>query len=143
MHKNIIFLVVFLVSCTSSNITIVVEENFPVAQGNVLSENIGIETLGGVLTPLLKSGCKLPCEISQVFSTAEDNQDQILITLIRGSAKMANEGVNLGTYQITGIALAPRGVPQIEVTFKASGGNILLSVSDKENGSSLKMSKVE
>ena len=143
MNRSVIFLIFLLASCSSSTDTIVIEENSPVVQDNLLSENIGIETLGGVLTPLLNSGCKLPCKLSQVFSTAEDNQNQITITLIRGSDKMANKGKNLGKYQISGITLAPRGVPQIEVIFEASGGNILLSAKDKENNSNLKLFKVE
>ena len=143
MNRSVIFLIFLLASCSSSTDTIVIEENSPVVQGNLLSENIGIETLGGVLTPLLNSGCKLPCKLSQVFSTAEDNQNQITITLIRGSDKIANKGKNLGKYQISGITLAPRGVPQIKVIFEASEGNILLSAKDKENNSNLKLFKVE
>lgn len=143
MNRNIIFLVFLLVSCSSSAVTVVVEENSPAVQGGVLIENIGIETLGGVFTPLLHSGCNLPCELSRVFSTADDNQSQITITLIRGSEKMANIGKKLGRYKISGIALAPRGVPKIEVIFQVSRGNILLSVKDKENRSNLKLVKVE
>ena len=143
VNRSIIFLVILLASCSSSTVTVVVEENSPVTQGSELLENIGIETLGGVFTPLLQSGCNLPCEISQVFSTAEDNQSQITITIVRGSEKMANKGKYLGKYQISGISPAPLGVPQIEVIFQASGGNILLSVKDKERMSNLKLVKVE
>ena len=124
MIRNIIFAFVLLMPFVVDAATIIVEKDSPVAQGKSLKENVGIETLGGVLTPLLKTGSKLPCELSQVFSTAEKNQNQIAIILIRGSQSLAKDGVNLGTYQITGISPAPHGVPQIQAVFKVSEGSI-------------------
>ncbi|WP_299981688.1 Hsp70 family protein [uncultured Pseudoteredinibacter sp.] len=139
-----LFLVVFLLaSCSSESVELVVERESPVVQGISLAENVGIETLGGVLTPILKVGCSLPCELSQIFSTAEDNQGQITITLIRGSSKRASEGINLGRFEINGIAPAPRGKPQIKVVFGASNGSIWLAASDVGGQSKIRLTKVE
>ena len=143
MNKYLLLLVFLLTSCSKLNAEFVVEKDSPIAKGESLSENIGIETLGGVLTPILESGCSLPCELSQTFSTAEDNQDQITITLIRGLSKMAKDGVNLGKYKILGIAPAQRGEPQIKVIFGASNGRIWLSASDVNLRSKIQIAKVE
>ena len=143
MIKYLLVVVFLIVSCSSSGTELVVEVESPIVQGESLTENVGIETLGGVLTPLLKSGCMLPCEISQVFSTAEDNQEQITITLIRGLSEMASEGVNLGKYKISGITPRPRGEPQIKVVFGASNGSIWLTALDSNGESNIKVSKVE
>jgi molecular chaperone DnaK (HSP70) len=123
--------------------SVVVERNSPALNKDSLVEDIGIETIGGVLTPLLKSGCELPCALTQVFSTAEDNQDQITITLVRGKQKMVKQNVILGRYRITGIAPAPRGTPQIAVELKAFADNIHLSVRDSSNLSVLKIDAIE
>ncbi len=142
--KIYIFLtMLILTSCSSSSTEFIVEKESPIVQGKILSENVGIETLGGVLTPLLKSGCALPCELSQIFSTAEDNQDQITINLIRGSSKLANDGTSLGKYKLMGIAPAPRGEPKIKVIFGASDGRIWLSASDVDKISKIQIIKVE
>lgn len=136
-------IILILASCSRSSTEFIVEKESPIVQGETLSENVGIETLGGVLTPLLKSGCALPCELSQIFSTAEDNQDQITITLFRGSSKLANDGRNLGKYKLTGIAPAPRGEPKIKVIFGASDGSIWLAASDVDQISKIQIVKVE
>jgi len=120
-----------------------VENDSPIVQGGVLSENVGIETLGGVLTPILESGCKLPCKLSRIFSTAEDNQNQITITLVRGLSKLTRDGVKLGKYKITGIVLAPRGTPQIKVVFGASKGKIWLAASDVADKSNIQIMQVQ
>lgn len=143
MNKHLLLIAVQLASCSGSNAEVVVENDSPIVQGKTLAEDIGIETLGGVLTPLLKSGCSIPCTLSQVFSTAEDNQNQITITLIRGTSNMASEAVSLGKFKISGIAPAPRGVPQIKVVFGASKGNIWLSASDPTGESNIQISRVE
>lgn len=139
-----LFLVIFLLtSCSRSGAEFVVESESPIVQGSSLSENVGIETLGGMFTPLLKSGCSLPCKHSQVFSTAEDNQEQITITLYRGLSKMVNGSVNLGKFKISGIPPAPKGEPQIKVVFGASNGNIWLTALDSRGQFKIKISKVE
>ena len=143
VNRYFIVILFLLISCSDSVADVVVENDSPILHDGVLSENVGIETLGGVLTPILESGCKLPCKLSQIFSTAEDNQNQITITLVRGTSELTKDGVNLGKYQITGIAPAPRGVPQIKVVFGASKGQIWLSASDVSGKSNIKITKVK
>jgi molecular chaperone DnaK (HSP70) len=144
VSRYFILISLLLMSCSSSIADVVVVENdSPIIQGGVLSENVGIETLGGLLTPILESGCKLPCKLSQIFSTAEDNQNQITITLVRGLSKLTQDGVKLGKYQITGIMPAPRGTPQIKVVFGASRGQIWLSASDVSGKSNIQITKVK
>jgi len=113
-----------------------------ISQNGTLSESIGIETLGGVLTPLLAKGCKIPCSLSQTFSTAEDGQSQILLHLYRGDAAMAKSAHSLGTFQITGIAPMPRGEPSVRVEFLADTGGITLKATDNQGKSRLSIARV-
>lgn len=107
-----------------------------------LRESIGIETLGGVFTPLLAKGCKVPCSLSKNFSTAEDGQGQILLHLFRGDAVLARSTHSLGTFQITGISSAPRGEPSIRVEFKADTSGITLGAADNNGRSRLSIARV-
>ena len=79
--------------------------------------SLGIETLGGVMTPLIEKNTTIPTKKSQVFSTAEDNQSNVTINVLQGERKMASDNQALGKFDLVGIPPAPRGVPQIEVTF--------------------------
>lgn len=112
------------------------------SQDETLGESIGIETLGGVFTPLLAKGCKVPCSLSQIFSTAEDSQGQILIHLFRGDAPLAKSTHSLGTFEITGITPMPRGEPSIRIEFKADKGGMTLSATDTTGKSRLSLSRV-
>jgi molecular chaperone DnaK (HSP70) len=96
----------------------------------VLVENVGLETIGGVFTPLLKTGCETPCKVSEIFSTAQDNQGKIEISLFRGAGSLVSENHALGACYIVNIPAAPRGYPQIEVTVEAADGEIRLSAVD-------------
>ncbi len=107
-----------------------VEPNSPAVDGQRLVQAVGIETLGGVFTPILELGCTLPCESTQVFSTAEDNQAEISIALFRGTAATIAESTALRRYVIRNIRSAPRGDPQIEVTFRADSTGLSLRASD-------------
>ena len=113
-----------------------------VASDGTLRESIGIETLGGVFTPLLVKGCKVPCSLSQNFSTAEDGQKQILLHLFRGDAVRTESTHSLGTFQITGISSMPRGEPSIRVEFKAHTGGITLGAADNKGRSRLSIARV-
>ena len=94
---------------------------------------LGIETLGGVATPLIKRNTTIPTSKSQTFSTAQDNQPAVDIHIIQGERKMARDNKSLGQFQLTGIEPAPRGVPQIEVSFSIDANGIVsVSARDKK-----------
>ena len=95
--------------------------------------SLGIETLGGVSTKLIEKNTTIPTKKSQVFSTAEDNQPAVSIRVLQGEREMATDNKALGNFELVGIAPAPRGVPQIEVTFDIDANGIV-SVSAKDKG---------
>ncbi|MBC8588390.1 molecular chaperone DnaK [Paratissierella segnis] len=95
--------------------------------------SLGIETLGGVTTRLIERNTTIPTKKSQVFSTAADGQTAVDIHVLQGERQMANDNTTLGTFQLTGIPPAPRGVPQIEVTFDIDANGIV-NVSAKDLG---------
>lgn len=94
---------------------------------------LSIETLGGVATPLIERNTTIPTEKSKTFSTAEDNQTTVDIHVVQGERKMAKDNKSLGRFQLTGIPPAPRGLPQIEVTFSIDANGIL-SVTAEDKG---------
>ncbi len=95
--------------------------------------SLGIETLGGVMTKLIDKNTTIPCRKSQVFSTAADNQPAVTIHVLQGEREMAGDNKTLGNFELTGIPPAPRGVPQIEVTFDIDANGIV-HVSAKDLG---------
>jgi molecular chaperone DnaK len=96
---------------------------------------IGLETLGGVFTPLIEKNTTIPTKKSQVFSTADDNQSAVTIRIFQGERKLASHNKLLGEFNLEGIKAAPRGVPQIEVTFDVDSNGILnVSAKDKSTG---------
>jgi molecular chaperone DnaK len=101
---------------------------------DVLTESIGLETLGGVFTPWLESGCPIPCNASYVFSTAEDGQMDIKITLFRGEGQFVSENVPLGTFKISGFDVAPRGEPQVNVNLEANSAGIFIAAEGESSG---------
>lgn len=99
--------------------------------------SLGIETLGGVMTPLIERNTAIPSKKSQVFSTAADNQPAVDIHVLQGERKMAADNKTLGRFELVGIPPAPRGVPQVEVTFDIDANGILhVSAKDMSSGKS-------
>ncbi|HOB08659.1 MAG: molecular chaperone DnaK [Limnochordia bacterium] len=115
----------------------VLSGEFEKGQGLVLVDvtplSLGIETLGGVMTTLIKRNTPIPCRETKVFTTAADNQPAVDIHVLQGERPMAKDNVTLGRFQLTGIPPAPRGVPQIEVTFDIDRNGIV-NVSAKDLG---------
>jgi molecular chaperone DnaK len=102
--------------------------------------SLGIETLGGVATKLIDKNTTIPTKKSQTFSTAEDNQSAVTIRVVQGEREMASDNKQLGNFNLEGIPSAPRGVPQIEVTFDIDANGIVnVSAKDKGTGKEQKI----
>lgn len=99
--------------------------------------SLGIETLGGVMTKIIERGTTIPVKKQQTFSTAEDNQPAVSIKVVQGERELARDNKSLGDFELSGIPAAPRGIPQIEVTFDIDANGILtVSAKDKATGKS-------
>jgi len=96
---------------------------------------LGIETMGGVMTPIIEKNTTIPTKASQVFSTADDNQSAVTVHVLQGERKQAAQNKSLGQFNLEGIPAAPRGMPQIEVTFDIDANGVLnVSAKDKATG---------
>src|SRR5690606_29414461 len=97
--------------------------------------SLGIETLGGVMTKLIEKNTTIPTKAQQVFSTADDNQTAVTVHVLQGEREMASANKSLGRFDLADIPPAPRGVPQVEVTFDIDANGILhVSAKDKASG---------
>ncbi len=107
---------------------------------DVIPLSLGIETLGGIMTPLIERNTTIPTRKSEVFSTAQDNQTTVEIHVLQGERKMALANKTIGKFQLTGIPPAPRGMPQVEVTFDIDANGILnVSAKDRATGKEQKI----
>ena len=102
--------------------------------------SLGIETLGGMMTKIIEKGTTIPVKKSQIFTTAEDNQIAVTIHVLQGEANLAKDNKSLGMFNLEGIKPAPRGVPQIEVTFDIDANGVVnVTAKDKETGKEQKI----
>jgi molecular chaperone DnaK len=126
---------VLLLACARQKPTtnfIVLESNSPAVSNNgTLVQNIGIETIGGVVTPLLKTGCVVPCRDAELFSTAQDNQRKFQVTLYRGNDRLVSNNSLVARCYVVDIPPAPRGTPKIEVTFEVAEKEVRIQALDK------------
>ncbi len=107
---------------------------------DVIPLTLGIETLGGILTPIVERNTTIPTQKKQVFSTAADNQPAVTIVVLQGERKMAKDNKEIGRFDLTDIPPAPRGMPQIEVSFDIDADGILsVSAKDKQSGKEQKI----
>jgi len=117
------------------------DEQIAANQG-VTQEMLGVETIGGVMTPIILRDTPLPTQKAEIFSTAVDGQNNIEIHVLRGNQKFTHENTSLGTFRLEGIQPAPRGIPQIEVTFTVNkDGFLSISARDLSAGNKLSISR--
>jgi molecular chaperone DnaK (HSP70) len=143
---SILILLLLLSSCTSNrkDLSKAVIESNSTAIGNAatLLEDVGLETLGGAFDPVLKSGCAIPCKSSFSISTAQDNQNQITITLFRGKNTLVSNNHRLGACRIE-VTPAPRATSQVEVTIEAVQKDLQISALDKISAKTLPIQCVD
>jgi molecular chaperone DnaK len=102
--------------------------------------SLGVETLGGVMTKLIERNTTIPTKKSEIFSTADDNQTAVDVHILQGERPMAGDNMSLGRFRLEGIPPAPRGLPQVEVTFDIDANGILnVSAKDKATGKEQKI----
>ena len=146
-RKRTLFLILTLVlslfGCqTKDRAPLIVEDATPIVGAGYTTEAFGIETLGGVFTPLFKAGTPVPCSRSEVFSTAADGQSEIMVAPFRGTNKLAASNHALGQFQNIGIPAAQRGTQQIEVTFPITERQILISARDLARNADLEIRRM-
>ena len=137
----LITLSIFIFGCQSRP-PLVVENSTPIVSAGHTTEALGIETVDGVFTPLIRPGTAIPSSYANVFSTDTDGQSQIMVTPFRGTNEVAAGNHALGRFQIIGIPSAPAGVPKIEVLFTVTDRQILMSARDLTHGIGLEIQRL-
>ena len=133
-HLCLVLAVAVVAACRSSAAALELEKQSPAAAQGRLIQDLGIETLGGVFTPLLTSGQTLPCEITETFSTAADNQEHVEVRLFRGKAKLARDATLIGRFVIEGLPKLPRGTPMVAVTFSVTANGTVRVTAREKSG---------
>ncbi|MDC0609713.1 Hsp70 family protein [Vibrio sp.] len=138
-----LFLMFLSYSCFGQDETkVVIEHNSPIVQGGALTQDVGIEMWGGTLNPIIFMGCDLPCTEDQMFSTADADQIDMTIKLVRGTSKYSKDGTYLGTYKIDGLVPGPEGRTLLNIEFGASQGDLWFSAKDLNGLSRIKITKI-
>jgi molecular chaperone DnaK (HSP70) len=139
-----IALLIFLLGCQKmTRSRVEVEDSTGIVGANQITiEALGIETARGVFTPLIEAGSKVPCSVTEKFSTSENRQTQITIALFRGKSPTTTGDTALGRYQVVGIPAGPPGATVIEITFSISSRQIWLSARDRANRTDLEVRRV-
>lgn len=112
-----------------------------IGRNSMLVESIGIETLGGVFTPLLESGQPVPCETVQPFSTATNGQTEIFVSFYRGRSELVRDAHSLGRLGITGFGGERAGEPKVDVFVRARGDDLLVRAVDRATGEALDVAR--
>jgi hypothetical protein len=134
-----VILTLAVASCWSPAATLELEKHSAAAARGQLVEDLGIETLGGVFTPLLTSGQPLPCEKTETFSTAADNQEHVEVRLFRGKAKLARDATLVGRFVIEGLPKLPRGTPNVAVTFSVTADGAVIVRAREKSGHAVRL----
>ncbi|MCB1629737.1 MAG: Hsp70 family protein [Xanthomonadales bacterium] len=144
MRAQFAAVILLLVGCSNgTDEPLLVEAPGPaMLDGQAPTKAVGLETLGGVFTPVLEAGCTLPCRSTQHFSTAVDDQTEIMLSLYRGVSERSSENDHLGRFVIRDIAPLPKGEPSIDVEFAASEHGITLRVHDPSGTSSPRIVRI-
>src|SRR6187549_2316827 len=122
--------------------SVVVEAQSPAIVDGELKETVGVETLGGVLTPLLSPGCRIPCVSAEIFSTSSDGQSAISISYFRGNVAVTRDAHALGLFRIEGIPPMPRGAARVEVVLTASSDSLLVEAHDASSKAPVRILRV-
>lgn len=120
----------------------IIESNSPIVEGAFTKEHLGLALYDDSLAPLIEIGTQVPVSKKYTFSTTEDGQDQIILTLCRGKELLVENSFPLGKFQIIGIPSLPAKEPLIEVTFSIDGSNINLTAKDSSNGNYLEIVRI-
>jgi molecular chaperone DnaK len=148
MRKTLVFLGLFLLGAVAgaqqhdaagSKGALELVKHTPAVEHGRLVENIGIETLGGIFTPLLSRGQSVPCEATKTFGTATDNQDRIQVRLFRGTAKLVKESTLVGRFAIEGLPKGPRGTVTVAVTFFVTPEGDIVAAAHEQSGQPVRL----
>jgi molecular chaperone DnaK len=137
--------VILLVACTSGaddTLLVIPGAGPSTGQDGTTTEGIGMETLGGLFTPLLKKNCAAPCSTTEIFTTAGDGQTHIAIKLYRGNASLVARATPLGEFRIEQCVSGPRGVPQVALTLATRGPDLTLRAEEKRTQKACRIVRV-
>jgi len=126
---------------SSSTSVLEMERGTPAVKRGWLVEDIGIETLGGVFTPLLPRGQSVPCEVTETFSTAADNQERLQLQLFRGTAELTRDVRHLGMLVVEELPAGPRGTVMIDITFSVTADAVILIAAREQSGHAVRLQR--